>query len=98
MIRIVDQAGVLIEKNGFRLLERDAMLCNVGPRLARIPGRLDIAHSIILAISGALWTEPLDRQRNSTKRAVSPACQQNTDIHIWWLIHSRGCQIVMPPA
>jgi hypothetical protein len=35
-----------------RFLECDAMLYQVGSGLAPIPGKLDIAHSIILAIPG----------------------------------------------
>ena len=50
MIRIVDQAGLLIEKNRLCLLERDAMLYEARSSLGPIPGKLDIATSIILAI------------------------------------------------
>ena len=50
VIRIVNQAGALVQKNGLRFLEGDAMLGKVGSSLTSIPGKLDIAHSIILAI------------------------------------------------
>src|ERR1700691_540469 len=51
VIRIVYQAAALVEKNGLRFLERDAMLYEIRLGLAPVPGQLDIAHSIILAIS-----------------------------------------------
>ena len=60
VIRIIDQAGVLIEKNSLRFLEGDAVLHQVGSSLAAIPGKLDIAHSIILAISASLYGNQLD--------------------------------------
>ena len=50
VIGIIDQAGALVQKRGFGLLKRDAVLDQVGFRFAPIPGELDIAHSIILAI------------------------------------------------
>jgi hypothetical protein len=51
VIRVIYQAGALIQKNSFCFLEGDAMLYQVGSGLAPIPGKLDIAHSIILAIT-----------------------------------------------
>ena len=53
MIRIVDQARILIEKNSLSFLKGDAMLGKVRSGLPAIPGKFDIAHSLILAISGA---------------------------------------------
>jgi len=50
VIRIVDQASALVLENGLRLLERDSVPQQVGSRLVPIPGKLDIAHSIIIAI------------------------------------------------
>jgi len=47
---VVDQAGALVQKNGRCFLERDTVLDQVGSSLTLIPGKLDIAHSIILAI------------------------------------------------
>ena len=52
VVRIVDQAGVFVKKHGLSLVERDAVLGDVGSRFTPIPGKLDIAHSIILAT----WT------------------------------------------
>jgi hypothetical protein len=54
VIRVIDQAGVFVQKNGPRFLEGNAVLYQVGLSLAAIPGKLDIAHGIILAISGQL--------------------------------------------
>jgi hypothetical protein len=54
MIGIVNQAGALVQKNRLSFLERDAMLGNVGSGFTRIPGKLNIARSIILAISPSL--------------------------------------------
>jgi hypothetical protein len=50
VIRIVDKAGVLVQKRSLGFLERDAVLCKVQSGLAAIPGKFYIAHSIILAI------------------------------------------------
>jgi hypothetical protein len=50
VIRIVNQAGALVKENGLRFLEGNAMPGQVGSSLTSIPGKLDIAHSIILAI------------------------------------------------
>jgi hypothetical protein len=50
VIRIVDQAGVLIQENSLSLLKRDAVLYQIRLSLAPIPGKIDIAHSIILAL------------------------------------------------
>jgi hypothetical protein len=51
VVRIVDQAGVLIQKDGLRFLKRDAVLYQVGFSFAAIPGKFDIAYIIILAMS-----------------------------------------------
>ena len=51
MIRIVNQAGMIVKKNRLCLLERDAMLNLVGTRFPPVPGKFNIAQSIILAIS-----------------------------------------------
>jgi len=53
MIRIVNQARLLIEKNGLSFVKGDAMLGKVRSGLPGIPGKFDIAHSLILAISSA---------------------------------------------
>lgn len=53
MIRIVDQARTLIEKNILSLLKGHAMLGKVRSGLPAIPGKFDIAHSVILAIPHA---------------------------------------------
>ena len=58
MIRIVDQARILIEKNSLSFLKGDAMLGKVRSGLPAIPGKFDIAHSLILAISGAARNPP----------------------------------------
>ena|ERR1700733_1014760 len=50
VIWIVDQAGILIQEHSLGFLERDAVLCKVQSGLAAIPGKLYIAHSIMLAI------------------------------------------------
>ena len=50
MIRVIDQARVLVQENSLCILEGDAMLDQVGLSLAPIPGKLYIAHNIILAI------------------------------------------------
>jgi len=52
VIRVIDQAGVFVQKDGLRFPEGDAVLHHIGLSLAAIPGKLDIAHGIILAISG----------------------------------------------
>lgn len=52
VIRGIDQAGVFVQKDGLRFLEGDAVLHQVGLGLAAIPGKLNITHGIILAISG----------------------------------------------
>lgn len=54
MIRGVDQAGVLVQKDGLCLLEGNTVLYQVGSSLAAIPGKSNIAHSIILAIRNQL--------------------------------------------
>ena len=54
MIRVVDQAGVFIQENGSGFLEGDPVLAFVGSGFTRVPGKFDIAHSIILAISSRL--------------------------------------------
>ena len=51
MIRVVEQAGILVQKSGLRFFEGDTVLRQVGSSLAAIPGKLDIAHSNMLAIS-----------------------------------------------
>jgi len=51
MVRIVDQTGALVRKSGLCLLERDAVLCQVGLSFTAIPGKINLAHIIILAIS-----------------------------------------------
>ena len=51
MIRIIDQASVLVEENRLSRFKRNAMLGKVGSGLSPIPGKFNIAHSIILAIS-----------------------------------------------
>jgi hypothetical protein len=51
VIRVVDQAGVLVKKNSLRLLEGDALFYLVGLSLAAVPVKRNIAQSIILAIS-----------------------------------------------
>ena len=51
VIRITDQASVLVQKNSLCFLERDAMLYQVRSSFAAIPGKFNIAHIIILAIS-----------------------------------------------
>jgi hypothetical protein len=50
VIRIVNQSGAIIQKNTLGFLKRDPMLRHVGPSLALIPGKFNIAHSIILAL------------------------------------------------
>ena len=52
MIRVIDQASVLIQKNSLCFLEGHAVLRRVGSSFAAIPGKRNIAHSIILAILG----------------------------------------------
>jgi len=51
VIRVIDQAGVFVQKNGLSFLEGNAVLHQIGSGLAAIPGKFYIAHSIILAIS-----------------------------------------------
>jgi len=51
MVRVIEQTGAFVEKCSLRLLEGNAVLCQVGSRLAIVPGKFDIAHGIILAIS-----------------------------------------------
>jgi hypothetical protein len=50
MIRVIHQAGVLVQKHSLCFLEGDPVLCQVGSSLAAIPGKLNIARSIILEI------------------------------------------------
>ena len=50
MIRIVYQAGVLVQKNSLSFLERDTVFRDVGSGLSWVPGKGNIAHSIILAV------------------------------------------------
>jgi len=50
VIWVIDQARVLVQKNGLCFLEGDAVLYQVGSSLAAIPGKFYIAQSIILAI------------------------------------------------
>ena len=50
VIGIVDQACALVQENRLRLVERDAVLGEVGSSLAPVPGKVYIAHSIILAL------------------------------------------------
>jgi hypothetical protein len=72
MIRIVDQAGAVVEKDCLSFLERDTVLRDVGSGLSSIPGKFDIAHSIILAISqagGACFSLPAIQENT---RAVNP--------------------------
>jgi len=59
VIRVVDQASVLVQKHGLSLLKGDAVFYKVGPSLARIPGKLYIAHNIILAIQKDRDTSPI---------------------------------------
>jgi hypothetical protein len=54
VIGVVDQAGALVQENSLCFLEGDAVLDQVGSSLAAIPGKRNIAHSIILAIPGQL--------------------------------------------
>ena len=65
MIRVIDQAGAVVKKDSFRFLERDAVLCQVGSSLAAVPGKVNIAHSIILAILAARVSGPLPHGRGS---------------------------------
>jgi hypothetical protein len=53
VIRVIDQSGVLVQKNSPCFLEGDAMLYQVGSTFATIPGKFNIAHSIILAMPDA---------------------------------------------
>jgi len=62
MIRVIDQAGAIVQKNGPCFVERNAVPGHVGPSLTAVPGKLNIAHSIILAIS--------DAQRNCFGKTV----------------------------
>ena len=55
MIRVINQASVLVQKNSLCFLERDAMLYQVRSSLAAIPGKFNIARIIILAISSGKW-------------------------------------------
>jgi hypothetical protein len=54
VIRVIDQAGALVQKNGLCLLECNAMFCMVGLGFMMIPGKCDIAQSIIVAIRRSL--------------------------------------------
>ncbi len=54
VIRIVDQAGVLVQKHSLGFLKRDAVLGKIQSGLAAIPGKFYIAHGIILAIWSCL--------------------------------------------
>jgi hypothetical protein len=51
VIRIIDQASVLVQKNSLCFLERDAMLYQIRSSFAAILGKFHIAQIIILAIS-----------------------------------------------
>jgi hypothetical protein len=57
MIGVVKQTGVFVQKNSLRFLKGDPMLCFVGSSLPAIPGKFDIAHSIILALSDLAGVE-----------------------------------------
>jgi hypothetical protein len=50
LIRIVGQTGGLVEENGLSFLKGDTVFVQVRAGLATIPGKFDIAHSIMLAI------------------------------------------------
>ena len=56
VVRIVNQAAAFVRKDSLGLLKRDTVLGEVGTRLAPIPGKLNIAHSIMIAISS--WIYP----------------------------------------
>jgi hypothetical protein len=57
MIGIVNQAGIFVQEDRFRLFKGHAMLNEVGFGFAAVPGKFDIAYSIILA----LWEPASDR-------------------------------------
>ena len=50
VIRVSDQTGILVQKDGLRLFKRNTVFAKVGPCLPPVPGKLKIAHSIIVAI------------------------------------------------
>ena len=50
MVRIINQAGTLVQKNGLCFLEGNAVFRQIRLSFTAVPGKLDIAHSIILAI------------------------------------------------
>jgi hypothetical protein len=52
MIWVIEQTGAIVEKYSLRFLEGHTMFLKVGLGLTPIPGKFDIAHSIILAIRG----------------------------------------------
>jgi hypothetical protein len=82
VIRVIDQAGVFVQKDGLRFLEGDAVLHQVGLSLAAIPGKLDIAHGIILAISGqppGAKTRTAERHPRIGNRYDSAAVGDDTD-------------------
>ena len=50
MVRVIDQAGALVQKNGLCFLKGNAVFRQIRSSFTAVPGKLDIAHSIILAI------------------------------------------------
>lgn len=50
MIGIINQAGILVQKDRPCFVKRNPVLDQVGPRLAPVPGKFDIAQDIMLAI------------------------------------------------
>src|ERR1035438_9156393 len=75
MIRVIDEAGELVEENSLRFLEGDTVLRQVGASLVPIPGKLNIAHSIILAIpdrSGHLPRAIVFRQSSASPSPSTP--------------------------
>jgi hypothetical protein len=56
LIRIIHQPGALVEESGSGLLKGDTVLVQVRAGLAAIPGKFDIAHSIILILAISQFT------------------------------------------
>ncbi len=67
VIRIVDQTSVLIEKHSLGLFERNSMLDQIGSGIRPVPGEVDIAHRIILALCTGL------SQRYKLKTSIANA-------------------------
>src|ERR1035438_5003467 len=69
-----DQAAALIQKSGLRLFKGDTVLCQISLSLATIPGKFNIAHSIILAIPSRVARIRSGNHPHTTRRVHVTGC------------------------